>query len=462
MAFYQEEAFLAQLVEHPPCKRKVRGSIPRGGNSFLFFTMEYKTNTYEALTRHMYVSWALVLDVCFTEQEVIAALKHVHAKHPHLRCRIHEGTHPGDMSLLEKEVGGPVVSVLPACVQNVDEFLENCVEWFSNDRNVDDTVHYWLLLDSEQNQCVLVACFCHSCVDALSSLRVATDFLLYLDSPSLSIPNSRPFVSVQNEIVLKNPDGNNTPYKNQTEVVWIAPIRLHDDGDVSGLFRTKQIVLPPETIDAIVKMCRDHGCTYQSYLWLCILITQMRLFQRSFPLSVRFNTPVTTIGRATFAHPISSDDLVVGAYSCFVQTHLEGEQSFWDVCRRLTAALKQEIESGDQMNDFFSVCQTLDFGKLPSASFNGCTLGVTDLKHQYSHFSLKNIYFLPATSRSPGMGGMNVHAFTVAGLGCFVNCTYWYPGFTSHEMAEYTQDLQQIFKRVCEGDCTLQQVLDHS
>lgn len=76
------------------------------------------------------------------------------------------------------------------------------------------------------------------------------------------------------------------------------------------------------------------------------------------------------------------------------------------------------------MNDFFSVCQTLDFGKLPSASFNGCTLGVTDLKHQYSHFSLKNIYFLPATSRSPGMGGMNVHAFTVAGLGCFVNCTY--------------------------------------
>ena len=38
MAFYQEEAFLAQLVEHPPCKRKVRGSIPRGGN-LLFFSM---------------------------------------------------------------------------------------------------------------------------------------------------------------------------------------------------------------------------------------------------------------------------------------------------------------------------------------------------------------------------------------------------------------------------------------
>lgn len=37
MAFYQEEAFLAQLVEHPPCKRKVRGSIPRGGILILFF-----------------------------------------------------------------------------------------------------------------------------------------------------------------------------------------------------------------------------------------------------------------------------------------------------------------------------------------------------------------------------------------------------------------------------------------
>ena len=39
MAFFLSEAFLAQLVEHPPCKRKVRGSIPRGGNSFLFFSM---------------------------------------------------------------------------------------------------------------------------------------------------------------------------------------------------------------------------------------------------------------------------------------------------------------------------------------------------------------------------------------------------------------------------------------
>ena len=40
MAFFQPEAFLAQLVEHPPCKRKVRGSIPRGGISlFLFFSM---------------------------------------------------------------------------------------------------------------------------------------------------------------------------------------------------------------------------------------------------------------------------------------------------------------------------------------------------------------------------------------------------------------------------------------
>ena len=29
------EASLAQLVEHPPCKRKVLGSIPRGGTSFV-------------------------------------------------------------------------------------------------------------------------------------------------------------------------------------------------------------------------------------------------------------------------------------------------------------------------------------------------------------------------------------------------------------------------------------------
>lgn len=36
MAHLKVWAFLAQLVEHPPCKRKVRGSIPRGGILFYF------------------------------------------------------------------------------------------------------------------------------------------------------------------------------------------------------------------------------------------------------------------------------------------------------------------------------------------------------------------------------------------------------------------------------------------
>lgn len=37
MAAYETEASLAQLVEHPPCKRKVLGSIPRGGISIILF-----------------------------------------------------------------------------------------------------------------------------------------------------------------------------------------------------------------------------------------------------------------------------------------------------------------------------------------------------------------------------------------------------------------------------------------
>lgn len=425
--------------------------------------MEYKTNTYEALTRHMYVSWALVLDTCFTEQMIVDVLKHVHAKHPYLRCNIREGIQPGEMTLIEKDRNDPVLSVCFGSIQNVDTYLEECVEWFSNDGSINDTVHYWLRLDNERNQCALVACFCHSCIDALSSLRVAADVLSFLDSPSLPLPESRPFVSVQSEIVLKkNWTDTHTPFENQKEPVWVAPTCLHEKDSSPSSFRTKQIVLPPETIDVIVKTCHDHGCTYQSYLWLCLAITQMRLFHVSFPISMRFSTPATTIGRATFAHPISKEDLVVGAYTIFVQAHLEGDQSFWDVCRRLTVSLKQELESGNQMNDFFAVCQTLDFGKLPAASFNGCTLGVIDLKQHYSHFSLKNVFFLPAASRRPGMGGMNTHAFTIPGLGCLVNCTYCQPAFTSSDITGYAQDLLDVFKRVCDGELTLQQVHDQS
>ena len=53
--------------------------------------MEYQTCFYEALTRHMYVSWSFLINKAFSEQEVNNAIQHVHAKHPYLRCRIHEG-----------------------------------------------------------------------------------------------------------------------------------------------------------------------------------------------------------------------------------------------------------------------------------------------------------------------------------------------------------------------------------
>ena len=39
---FLNRAFLAQLVEHPPCKRKVLGSIPRGG---IHFCLQTKWNT---------------------------------------------------------------------------------------------------------------------------------------------------------------------------------------------------------------------------------------------------------------------------------------------------------------------------------------------------------------------------------------------------------------------------------
>ena len=71
--------------------------------------MEYQTCFYEALTRHMHVSWSFLINKAFSEQEVNNAIQHVHAKHPYLRCRIHEGSEFGKVSLIDKNTIVPVM-----------------------------------------------------------------------------------------------------------------------------------------------------------------------------------------------------------------------------------------------------------------------------------------------------------------------------------------------------------------
>ena len=281
--------------------------------------MKYEASSYEALCRHMYVTWAILFDRDVELEPIREALKRVHAKHPYLRCEIQEGEKLGEMTLVEKESKTPVMVTKEGEVtgESVNRYLEECATLFENDASIVDTVRYTYYSDSCRS--ALIGCFCHSCADANSALRVASDVLHFLDSPTSPVPVSLPFMLVQREIVLDDPDSHSARFADQSLPVWIAPSRLREgDPSVQPFYRTKQLLLSPEVMDSILEACRSHECAFQSFLWTSVALAQMKLFHRSFPVPLRFGTPVTTIGRAAFRHPISRDDLVVGAFSAFV------------------------------------------------------------------------------------------------------------------------------------------------
>ena len=423
--------------------------------------MQYETSCYEALCRHMYVNWALLFDRVVELERIVEALTQTHAKHPYLRCQIKEGAKFGEMTLIEKDSLTPVVIAKEGKVtrESVNRYLEECATLFENVPSIVDTVHYTYY--SDKCRSALIGCFCHSCADANSALHVASDVLTFLDAPILPAPASLPFLSVQKEIILDESETHAARYADQTLPVWVAPTRLREgDASIQPFYRTKQLLLSPDTMNSILGACRSHDCAFQSFLWTSVALAQMRLFHRSLPVSLRFGTPVTTIGRATFRHPISRDDLVVGAFSVFVQKELQGDDSFWSLCKQLHDALKEEIRLGKQMNDFFAVCRDLDFKQLPPASFNACTLGTTDLKRQYKHFSLDGLYLLPGATRSPQMGGMNLHAFTVPEMGCLLNLTYCYPFFSPSDVDAYAADIRRVMDMVVSRDPSLQSIAD--
>ena len=475
-------AFLAQLVEHPPCKRKVLGSIPRGGisvilfhltevlqkkligNRFLF-KMEYKVNLYEELTRRMFVNWAIVLDTYFSEKYVRNALEHVYSKHPYLRCSIRQGDSLGDMVLVDSLLTEPILdySIEQFDVASLHDRFEHIVCDFSNDLTCTDTSHFKVIADDVHSSTAIIGCFCHSCIDALSSIRVAVDLLYYMNSPQEPLPPSREFVSVQNEIILKEQEPNHIRFSNLKGEIWSTPIRLHEDSEsCPSYFRTKRVLIPEDRMNRILEACRKHGCSFQCYLWACMALCQMALFHKEFPATIRFGTPATTVGRAHFQRPITKEDLVVGAYTIFVEGQVEPQRAFWDFCSELRSQLREAIEKEEQMNDFFAICRAKDFSLIPPASFNGCTLGVTELQAKCNLFALKEFFFLPSVLRQPGMGGLNLHSFTIPGIGCYLHCTYCYPAFSPEDMERYAASLETLFGAALEEEKnkTLQQLYE--
>ena len=209
--------------------------------------------------------------------------------------------------------------------QQLEEFSDN----FCNTASIDDTVHYKVISDKENNKTGIIACFCHSCADALSSLRVAKDILHYLDHPEEPLPTSREFVSVQTELIIQPEEPGHVRFANQQETVWIAPIRFRDcEKGIDPTFHTNRVLIEPKVMDTIIEQCHNHECSFQAYLWSVMAICFLHLFKKDLPTSVRFGTPATTVGRAEFRKPICEEDLVVGAYTVFVTQTLSSNMKF--------------------------------------------------------------------------------------------------------------------------------------
>ncbi|KAK8807221.1 hypothetical protein WA158_003980 [Blastocystis sp. Blastoise] len=427
----------------------------------------YNLNSNEALCNIFTVSWRIQIDTCVTKDEIHYALQCTHSEHPFLRCKIIKTNpkNPFEMHLVDDKSNEPEFiyeDVIFGELDIKDEY-ESFVRKVSNDDTRIKSCCYKILVDMKKNCTVIIGCFNHACCDALSSMQVAHSLLSYLSNPPKEFPLSRKWVSVQGEIEIPQ-DWHNTYYESVTGDIYSPPTKLHEGDKIENTrFQSDIAFLPSNELQTVINICHQHGCTFQSLLWLSSAINQMKLFHSEFPKIFRFQTPATTINRVHFKHPIQHEDLVCGAAAIYVREELNSNDLFWTICKEIKDKLYKELENRTQIYDFFKIMDTFDFTKLPGQSLTACTLGVTCIQQEYKGihpFHLDSIHFLAVSRVFPNMGGINIHSFTINDYGCILNCTYATPAFLQSEAIQYIEGVKNTILNVCKyQDLSLEECL---
>lgn len=417
---------------------------------------KYKLNSYEAICEIFSVSWMISIDKAFEADEIKQALVKTHMEHPFLRCKVTlpKKEDPSYVILEDDHRPNPLVEIIEDSLSQNDlkEAYIAFSREYSNKPHV-ETAAYKVYTDKKNNVTSVIGAFDHSCCDALSSLQVANTFMQYLSDPT-RVPVQREWKSVQGEVV--TPENQGTNYYDSIKCDFYSPPKSLYEMDCSvAHFRSQVCLINNEELTTILAKCHEKGVTFQGLLWLSAALSYMKMCNIPLGKVFRFQTPATAIGRVPFHKTIEKEDLVCGAAAIYVNQEIDGSDLFWDVSKKLTTNLHEELENGVQMNDFFEILKCNDFNCLPPYSMTACTLGVSCLKDYYSaanSFHLKDICFLGLTKIFPGVAGINIHSFTVPNLGCYMNCSYVYPGFSNEEAEKYVTGIRSIMLEACKNE----------
>lgn len=401
---------------------------------------------YEAMCHIFTISLRIKLNKCFTKNEVEKAVYTLSNEYDFLHSEFKD---ENELVLIENY--HPKLSYFE---RNLTE-----EEYFDVIRETTKVKHdymseYHVYADETSNETVVLAFYCHSQVDAISSLVLSHKLCLYLSDTTIE-PEKHPFSSVQKQVIIPSDYlclnysqiSSNTDFFKFPKSPHTCP-----EGTVVQ-YQSITGLIEKNEFNEIIQFCHNNHFTYQSLLWLSTYLSQCKLFNiNDIANNVRFNTPATAIDRCDFEPTISKDDIVCGAASIYIQMKINCEDNVLDVLRKLSNDLHDELKSKQQMYDFFTL---KDFSKLPSQTFTCCTLGKTNIQKHYegnNSFDLMNISILPVSIQMPGICGTNLHSFTVNDIGCYLCCTYTSPLFVEDEMKKYVEDIIAMMKFCCSED----------
>lgn len=395
----------------------------------------YELSPYEGLCKIFRLSYKVDINTILDKSEINDAILKLSKEYIFLRCEFIEGTNK-----LKEIVDFKPELEYHEKILNDKEYYDLLCKYSGKIFNY--TSKYFAFIDKEKNFTRIVAIFSHSMIDALSTLHLADRLLYYVSNPN-KIPISRPFTSVQKQIILK--ESKNYEYLSKNEI-YKTPLELHPCKDKSTIhYETYPAIIEPDEFNDIKTFLHNNNITYQSLLWFTSIISNIMLFKKELPLFVRFQTPATAIGRCEFNPKITEDDIVCGAAAFYIERNIQKTDFIFDSLQEISKELHKELDEKQQFYDFFSMS---DYSNLPASSTTSNTLGKLDIDIHYKGkktFDILSLSFLPLSITFP-VGGINIHSYYINEIGCYLCCTYTYPFFEKDDMLSYVKNIITMMK----------------
>lgn len=403
--------------------------------------MSYELSRFERIaSNYLSCTWKLVINKYVSKEQIEEAIYSLTKDYSFLSS---EYVNSGCKLVFKPDYHPPVHYFEKEC--SSEEYFENMKKATGERGNY--TSEYFIYASKLKDLSEIIGIYNHGMVDGISSLDLCHRLCLHLSDPTME-PELHCYVSAQGRLKIPK----EYKYKNY-EIdpkinVLQLPTYLHECRDVEKMYNHVYTdLIKEDELKEILKYTKEVKCSFQGLLWICTLLSQMKMFNvNDFSKPILFHSMATSRGRAEFDPPILDDDIMSCGFYSYILKKINRDDKIVNIIRELSKELHNALDKKQQLYDFFHVD---NYKICPCQTLTCCTLGKRPNQKHYDgkfSFDVLNLNFLASSVNNPNNCGLRLFCFSIEEIGCFVSSNYVYPQFVDEEMKNYVEDIIKMMK----------------